>query len=662
MASLRNSNQIKSNKLFTDIHKNVFEMAIKQGVSLKVQEGEIIYQNGEETDCIYLLFKGAVKIKYPSHRYISNKSANDFFGEKEFFENTRRNSSAVANSDSTLLIIPAALLKKLLDSEEKIKTNIDKFGEVELPEIYQSVKSKINLSSTNKPVSFKATDKENELFGEDLMKDSISQTVTEIIEEQLSSPASDIKKENQEIVERKILIGLGIELILSAENSEKERLGIKEVIQVGDSNTDGEELKKIFDAILITRNQLSVYDTIQAIIFAAKELLSAESGEIYLVNEGAGELLKYVDESDMLMIERFKISEGLTGTCVLQRKTLNFKEPISDSRFVSQVDQPGEATHKKILYIPLISSEDEFVGVLQVARSEKAFSDNEVRKVELISGLLAAAIEGSQRYEQAVDGERERINEGIYNFLEDNIAIPADIISSYSSVLKNDDQDSVEQHILPLLQLQVKLFRDIIKTTFDFKKQDFKLDPKKADLNKYLQIVSNLFSEYCDAREINLFIKTGSSIITNFDAGRLFMAVYQLIKNACDASKKDGKVYISLEAEDGVANIIVSDEGSGIEEFVQADLFSQVFDAAKGRERIGLALTKKIVEMHDGRIKYSTVENKGSTFIISLPIIVKLDVTSLLDHFEPAFRMDESVMDFSEYFNDVVEEEEITEV
>ncbi|MGD8307174.1 MAG: ATP-binding protein, partial [Ignavibacteria bacterium] len=73
-------------------------------------------------------------------------------------------------------------------------------------------------------------------------------------------------------------------------------------------------------------------------------------------------------------------------------------------------------------------------------------------------------------------------------------------------------------------------------------------------------------------------------------------------------------------------------------------------------------LTKKIVEMHDGRIKYSTVENKGSTFIISLPIIEKLEVTSLLDHFEPAFRLDESVMDFSEYFTDVAEEEEITEV
>lgn len=666
MAISRNNKEIKSNKLFSGLEKAGVEPVFKHGKYLQLPEGEIVYQTGDETKSIYLLLSGEVKIKYPSHHYISKKTKDDFFGEKEYFDGNRRVSSAVTNNSCLIYEIPLALFKKLLDSKGDVRKNIDNYGEVVLPEIDQTAESGISFSSSDKPISFKATNFDNE--------NNDNQTIPEIINETITQIMTDVTNEKNEIPEiilknndNDIFIdGINdlsrIELDIPKTSIKNGNLEKDRTPQLRNPGNNRVDLKEIFETLLITNSAVTVFETIQSIIIAVKKLLSSEAGEIYTMNENAGELLKYSDDNGSLKTNHYKISEGLTGTCALQRKILNFDEPTKDTRFVNHIDQPGESGNRKIVYVPLISTDNQLVGVLQIARSENRYSENEIGKLELISEQIAMALEKSKRFEQVLDEEREKTNYGIYNFLEDNITIPIEIINSYAAILKDEEMDPKETDILPLFQLFSKLLRDIIKTALDFGKQDFKLDLKKSNLKKFLKDVSILFSEYCEARGVNLFVKFGPAVIMNFDAGRLFMAIFQLIKNACDASAEDSNVYMSFETDSDVAKIVVLDEGTGIEDFMQPGLFNPVFDNTKNRKNIGLELSKKIVDLHRGNIKFTTVKGKGSTFTISLPVTVKGQETSLLEHFEPAFRMDESEMDFGEYLNeDIKGDEEIME-
>ena len=91
MSSQKGSKELNLNKFFTDVNQSVIESIYKPDNFKQVNEGDVIYRTGDHSNEMYLLLRGDVKIKFPSNNYISNKIFNDFFGEKELYDKTRRN-------------------------------------------------------------------------------------------------------------------------------------------------------------------------------------------------------------------------------------------------------------------------------------------------------------------------------------------------------------------------------------------------------------------------------------------------------------------------------------------------------------------------------------------------------------------------------------------
>ena len=107
----------------------------------------------------------------------------------------------------------------------------------------------------------------------------------------------------------------------------------------------------------------------------------------------------------------------------------------------------------------------------------------------------------------------------------------------------------------------------------------------------------------------------------NIDPGKLFMAIYQIIKNGCDVTKANGKLFISTDKKEGYLQINVKDSGKGIPDEDKDQIFTNSYSESKGRTRLGLAITKKIIDLHGGQITFSSEINEGTTFTIRIPII-----------------------------------------
>jgi signal transduction histidine kinase len=103
-----------------------------------------------------------------------------------------------------------------------------------------------------------------------------------------------------------------------------------------------------------------------------------------------------------------------------------------------------------------------------------------------------------------------------------------------------------------------------------------------------------------------------------------------VVSNAVDACREDEsswkikEVQIqTLKSPEGGVEYHVTDNGSGMEEEVKQKIF-QSFFTTKGKQGtgIGLMLTKKIIDAHQGTIRVSTEKGKGTAFVIHLPEIV----------------------------------------
>jgi putative PEP-CTERM system histidine kinase len=111
------------------------------------------------------------------------------------------------------------------------------------------------------------------------------------------------------------------------------------------------------------------------------------------------------------------------------------------------------------------------------------------------------------------------------------------------------------------------------------------------------------------------------------DRDALLRVVENLATNAAEAIDREGTVTVTLGEEHGYAVISVADTGCGIpQEYRERHLFSPFRSTKQGGWGVGLYQTKQAVESQDGEILVESLEGRGTTFTVKLPL--RTDVES----------------------------------
>jgi PAS domain S-box-containing protein len=112
----------------------------------------------------------------------------------------------------------------------------------------------------------------------------------------------------------------------------------------------------------------------------------------------------------------------------------------------------------------------------------------------------------------------------------------------------------------------------------------------------------------------------------NVDASKIIRVFVNLIKNAIDAMPEAGTLEIRNIQKGGNVEISFVDTGTGIPEEIMAKLFTSLFTTKAQGMGFGLAICKRLVEAHGGKISLKSVLGKGTTFTVNLAIEPKLEV------------------------------------
>jgi signal transduction histidine kinase len=112
------------------------------------------------------------------------------------------------------------------------------------------------------------------------------------------------------------------------------------------------------------------------------------------------------------------------------------------------------------------------------------------------------------------------------------------------------------------------------------------------------------------------------------DALRIEQVIINLLANAAKYTEDGGRISLSIEQQRGECTLRVRDTGIGISPELLPhvfDLFTQgapSLDRSNGGLGIGLALVKRLVEMHQGRVEGHSVLGEGSEFVVTLPAVL----------------------------------------
>jgi two-component system, OmpR family, sensor histidine kinase CiaH len=151
---------------------------------------------------------------------------------------------------------------------------------------------------------------------------------------------------------------------------------------------------------------------------------------------------------------------------------------------------------------------------------------------------------------------------------------------------------------------------------------DYKLTTEKIDLSELVTESANDFNMRFPKRNIDLVISP--DIYLTGDRLLLQMAVNNLLDNAIKYSGKEEKIEVHLKKENDQIKLLIKDEGKGIPDDEKNKIFNKFYRVgnlhtkeAKGTG-LGLYLTKKIVEQHNGNIIVTNNNPRGSIFEVKL--------------------------------------------
>lgn len=198
--------------------------------------------------------------------------------------------------------------------------------------------------------------------------------------------------------------------------------------------------------------------------------------------------------------------------------------------------------------------------------------------------------------------------------------------------LESKTLDPKDRDMLSKALSQADALRDLITDMLYVVKIDNSKDLSKTyvpvDVNQVLEEAIKQYEPIAHKRHVHLIRESIECLPTVFvGEGYFRQAVINLIDNAIKYSPEKGKVEIQAEHKHGEIHISVTDEGIGMTEADQANLFQEFFRAAEAQEiahdgtGLGLVLVKHVIEEFGGRIEVKTKFHQGSTFTIILPVI-----------------------------------------
>lgn len=162
--------------------------------------------------------------------------------------------------------------------------------------------------------------------------------------------------------------------------------------------------------LAVTRRLAAPFDLLtmlEEVVEAAKQVLDADRGSVWLYDREAHELVLQVS-TDLKQV-RVPADAGIVGSCARHRQVINVRDCYADPRFNREMDLKSNYRTRCMLTLPLVDHKDVLVGVLQVLnKTGGVFDDADEQLASSLAAQCAVALQRARMTEELIEGEKMR--------------------------------------------------------------------------------------------------------------------------------------------------------------------------------------------------------------------------------------------------------------
>ena len=244
-----------------------------------------------------------------------------------------------------------------------------------------------------------------------------------------------------------------------------------------------------------------------------------------------------------------------------------------------------------------------------------------------------------KRYEKAILNamhnaeEASKIKTHFISNISHELKTPINVIMSAIQLINYNTKESPSysknKNTLAIIDDNCKRLLRLINNLIDVQKHeldDTKLNLSAVNVVNLIEMLVASVVPYAESKNLNLIFDTNKEdVILKVDADKLERIILNLLSNAIKFSKPNGEIKVTLSFEDCLY-ISVTDNGIGIaqenlnkifDKFTQLDTSFSRKNEGSG---IGLSIVKSFVLLHNGKISVKSELNKGTSFLIELPL------------------------------------------
>ena len=325
------------------------------------------------------------------------------------------------------------------------------------------------------------------------------------------------------------------------------------------------------------------------------------------------------------------------GRAMTERRTLHFPDIVADPRASQTTGVAMRLGTRSVLAVPLLR-EGTPIGTIIVARlTPRPFSPREIALVETFADQAVIAIENVRLFNE-IEDKSHQLEEASRNkseFLANmshELRTPLNAIIGFNDVVRQGivgEVNEKQSEYLGDVRTSAQHLLSLINEILDLSKVEagrMELEAETFSLGDVIGSSVAIIRERATSHAITVQASVPDDIgAIDADQRKVKQILFNLLSNAVKFTPDGGRIEVRVARSDGEIVVSVRDTGVGIAAADRDRLFEE-FRQVRGTGRahegtgLGLALSRKFVELHGGRMWVESEVGSGSTFTFTLPV------------------------------------------